>query len=380
MNLARSSTACVALAAIVASAPAQFVFPAAQASAPGNAVMNAPFSAFAGQPNGATRCMVILDPAAVPFPVGTSVFRVAFRRDTAYPSTAYGAFNGSLQVRMGSAIAVPDGVQDVRFARLWNGNPTIVFNATGSSFAVPAAPAPGTSLPPWSVVANFTTPYQWNGGPLAIEFLWTPAGGSSSWRCDAFTTTRGNGTFRSLGQGCTGSNGYRPFHYPLPETTVPGGMLTLQMEGSIRPTTPGTLQDLSMHILGFAALPAPVDLGPLLGTPSGCFLRNDAVLTSLAPIANSSALFGRAVHQVALPASAALGGANLYSQWLLFDLGVNAAFPATVSDGIEITLGQLPPPAAPRRARTLWKFGATGFDIDSGKMAADEYGPVLRFN
>mgnify|MGYP003342218685 CR=1 FL=1 len=110
-----------AIAALSSALPAQFVFPSAYAGTLGNAVMNAPFTALTGQPTGSTRCMVVMDPTAVPFPVGTVLTQVAFRRDGAYPSTAYGGFTGNLTVRMGSVIAVPDAVQDVRFARLWNG-------------------------------------------------------------------------------------------------------------------------------------------------------------------------------------------------------------------------------------------------------------------
>ncbi len=382
----RSTLLVVASVGLVApSALAQLVWPAAYATAPGNAVMNAPFSAYTGQPTGATRCMVIIDPSSLPFPVGTVLTRLSLRRDRTYASQGYGAFTGSLSVRLGRAIVAPDGVQDVRFGRLWDGNATQVFNAAGSSFVLPVAPAPGAGLPPFNVVIPFTTNFTWQGGPLAVDLLWTPSSGSSVWRLDAFATPRGNGTFRTLGPGCAGSNGFTPFHYALPETTLPGSMLTLQMEGAVRPPTPGTLQDVSLHLIGlsgttYMGLPLPLNLATVLGMPAGCFLRTDVLLSTLVPVTNSSALFGRSQVQIALPSTPAFAGAQLYSQWLLFDLGVNAPFQATVSDGIEITLGQVPPPAAPRRARTLWKYGATGFDIDSGRMAADEYAPVMRFN
>jgi hypothetical protein len=97
------------------------------------------------------------------------------------------------------------------------------------------------------------------------------------------------------------------------------------------------------------------------------------------PLANPSLLFGRASNQIAVPATPAIAGAQVFSQWLLFDLALNAPFRATVSDGIEITVGSYVGAVTPRRARTLWKYGATGFDIDSGVMADGEYGPVLRF-
>lgn len=357
---------------------AQQVFPAGYATTPGNAVANAPFSAPAGLPTTTTRLMVVIDPAAVPVPVGTTLTQLALRRDVAY-ATAYNGFQGSLRVRIGTAIAPPDGIQDVRFARLWQGTPHTARDVTAGPLSVPAAAA-GPGVPPFTLTIPFTSAWTWPGGPLAIEFLFTPSAGSSSWRCDAFTTGRGNGSFRLLGQGCAGSNGFTPYHYPLPETLVPGATLKLRLEGASRPPAPGSLLDVSLHLLGFAALPAPIDLAPLLGTPPGCALRIDPLFQSLAPTGDPSVQFQRAEQQIPLPATAALAGMALYSQWLCFDLGTGSAFPATISDAVEMTLGQLPPPPAARRARTLWKYGASGLDNDSGTLAADEYGPVLRFN
>ena len=367
-----------------ASAAAQFVWPPQQAAAPGNAVMNAPFRSVAGAPTTKTRCMVVLDAASGPFPIGTTVTQIALRRDASYGAQGYAALQGSLRVRMGRAVAAPDGIQDVRFARLWQGAPTTVYDAPNGTFSSPAAPPPVGGAPPFSIVVPLQRPFQWQGGPLAIEFLYTPTAGTSLWRVDAVATPRSAGSFRSLGPGCGGSNGYRGQQYVLTETAVPGGQMQVVVEGAVRPVAPGSLQDVAIHVLGasgtaIGGVPLPLDLGPLLGTPSGCLLRNDALATLTVPLANPSLLFGRASNQVAVPATPAIAGAQVFSQWLLFDLALSAPFRATVSDGIEITVGSYVGAVTPRRARTLWKYGATGFDIDSGVMADGEYGPVLRF-
>lgn len=374
---ARALRLALSAALLTGSGIAQFVFPAAYATTPGNAVANAPFTVPAGLPTTSTRVMVVLDAAAVPFPIGTTLSQIALRRDSAY-ATSYNGFQGTLRVRVGTAVAAPDAIQDVRFARLWADTPHTARDASAGPISVPAAlAAPG--IAPFALSIPFTAPWTWPGGPLAIEFLFTPTAGSATWRSDAFTTGRGNGSFRSLGQGCTGSNGFAPYHYPLPETLVPGAALTLRLEGAVRPTAPGTLHDVSLHLLGFAALPLPIDLGPILGTPAGCALRIDPLLQTLVPTGDASLQFQRAEVQIPLPTSAALAGVALHSQWLCFDLGAGSPFPATLSDALELTLGQLPPPPAPRRARTLWRYGANGLDSESGSMAADEYGPILRF-
>lgn len=370
--------------ALSAGASAQYVWPPQQAATPGNAVMNAPFRSVPGAPTTKTRCMVVLDAASVPFPIGTTINQISLRRDASYGAQGYAALQGNLRVRMGRAVAAPDAIQDVRFARLWQGAPTQVFDAPSGNFSAPAAPAPTGGAAPFTVVVPFQRPFTWQGGPLAIEFLYTPTAGSSLWRVDAVAAPRSSGSFRSLGPGCTGTTGYRGQQYVLTETAVPGGLMQVVVEGAVRPPAPGSLQDLAIHVLGtsgsvLGGAPLPIDLGPLLGTPSGCLLRNDAAATLTVPLSNPSLLFGRATNQIAVPSTAAIAGARLYSQWLLFDLTLASPFRATVSDGIEITVGPFVGGAAPRRARTLWKYGATGFDIDCGVLAEGEYAPVLRF-
>lgn len=374
----------VSILALAMPAAAQAVWPAGYANTPGNAVLNAPFRSVAGGPTATTRCMVVLDASSVPFPVGTTISQVAMRRDAAYAGQAYPGLQGSLRVRMGRAIAAPDAIQDVRFARLWQGTPTQVFDAPNGTFALPAASAPTGGAAPFQVVVPFQTPFVWQGGPLAIEFLFTPAAGSSLWRVDGVAAPRSSGSFRLVGRGCAGSAGFRGQQYVRTDTAVPGGQMQVVVEGAVRPTSPGSLQDVALHLLGTSSsatggVPLPIDLGPLLGTPGGCLLRNDVVASQTVPLANPSLLFGRATNLVTVPASASIAGAQVFSQWLLFDLGVAAAFPATISDSIEITVGPFVGPQAPRRARTLWKYGATGFDIDSGQMSEGEYAPVLRF-
>ena len=297
--------------AFSAAASAQYVWPPQQAATPGNAVMNAPFRSVAGAPTTKTRCMVVLDAAAVPFPVGATINQISLRRDASYGGQAYAALQGSLRVRMGRAIAAPDAIQDVRFARIWQGAPTQVFDAPSGNFSAPAAPAPVGGAAPFTVVVPFQRPFTWQGGPLAIEFLYTPAAGSSLWRVDAVAAPRSSGSFRSLGPGCTGSTGYRGQQYVLTETAVPGGQMQVVVEGAVRPPAPGSLQDFAIHVLGtsgtvLGGATLPIDLGPLLGTPIGCLLRNDATATLTVPLSNPSLLFGRATNQIAVPSTAAI--------------------------------------------------------------------------
>lgn len=380
--MSRWSVACVALAA---TAPAQYYWPAGSASTAGNAVMNAPFTSQPGHPTRTTRCMVILDPASLPFPVGTVLQRLSLRRDVSYPNQSYGPATGSLTVRIGRAAAVPGRVQDVRFVRLWEGTPTMVHDVSATPFVLPAASPPGAGVPPFDLVIPFTAPFTWQGGPLAIELLWTPTSGSSAWRIDAFARARPqHGTFRPAGGGCQGSNGFTPLHYALPETTMPGALLTVQMEGARLPSSSGSIESVACHVLGlqnttYQGQPLPRALSSV-GGPSGCFLRVDPLLTFTVPVSNPSALFARATNSIMLPPHPALVGTVLYSQWLMFDSGYNVPLPLIVSDAQAITLGSVAPPPAVRAACTIWKYGAGGFGSDSGLMVPDDYGPVLRFN
>lgn len=357
-------------------------WPAALATAPGNAVLNAPFSCPPGHPANRTRCMVVFDPAQLPFAAGTSLTQVAMRRDVAYPNQAYAAVPGTLTVKLGRVLVVPDRVQDVRFARLWDGVPTTVYSG---AFTLPAAPAPGTSLPPFQVVIQFTRNFPYAGGPLAIEFVFAPASGSSVWRVDGFArSVPVHGTFRPAGPGCPGSNGFSPHHYPLPETTMPGAVLTLELEGAARPASPSSLENFAFHLLGlqnstYLGQPLPIDLATFGGVP-GCLLRMEPVITTTVLVGNPSALFARATAQVALPAHAGLVGMGLYSQWLQFDGNRSAPFPVIASDAQAITLGQIAPPPGPHSSRTLWKYGAGNVDIDCGRLVPADHGPVLRWN
>jgi len=373
-------------ALLVTAMRAQYYWPAGSASTVGNAVMNAPFTAQPGHATTSTRCMVVIDPSSLPFPIGTAIHQISLRRDVLYPNQPYGSFSGTLSMRIGRAVAVPDQIQDVRFSRLWQGVPATVHKPSAQTpFVVPAAGAPGSSVPSFSVVIPFLQPFTWLGGPLAIDMVWTPSSGSSAWRVDAFAVNRPqNGTGRPAGLGCVGSNGFSPFHYALPETTMPGAILTVQMERAKLPANPGSLENLAFHLVGlqnvsYQSQPLPMPLSAV-GGPPGCFLRVDPLLSFTVFVTNPSTLFARATGYVSLPPHPALVGAVLYSQWLCPDTGFSVPLPIIASDAQAITLGGILPPPASRTARTIWKYGATGFDNESGRMMPDDYGPILRFN
>jgi hypothetical protein len=368
----------VAAAALAAVLPAQFVWPAVYAGAPGNAVMNAPFTAQPGHATNSTRCMVVLDASSLPFPTGTVLSQLSLRRDVGYGSQAYSGALGTLTVRIGPAVAAPDQIQDVRFSRLWGAAWTEA--AVIPNFAIPAVPAPGSSLPPFSIVIPFTRTYTWTGGPLAIDMVFTPNSGFSQWRLDAFAQPRPqHGTSAPAGAGCVATNGFMPYHYALPETTMPGVPLVVQVEGGVLPSTPMASENFAVHVVGVQSLSAPLPLA-VVGGPAGCILHVDPLLTFTVLVGNNSKLYARATNTIALPAQPSFIGALLYSQWLLPDTATNAALPLIASDALAITLGQVAPAPQARVARTVWKYGATGFDNESGRMVPDGYAPILRFN
>lgn len=368
----------LAAAALAAVLPAQFVWPTAYTGAPGNAVMNAPFTAQPGHATNSTRCMVVLDAASLPFPTGTVLSQLSLRRDVGYGNQSYSGSSGTLTVRIGPAVAPPDQIQDVRFARLWGAAWTEA--AVIPNFAVPAAPAPGGSVPPFSIVIPFTRTYTWSGGPLAIDMVFTPSSGSAQWRVDAFAQPRPqHGISSPAGAGCVATNGFAPYHYALPETAMPGVPLVVQVEGGVLPSSPVAAENFAVHVVGLQNLPAPLPLA-VVGGPSACMLHVDPLLTYTVLVGNNSKLYARATNTIALPAQPSFVGAVLFSQWLLPDTATNAALPLIASDAQAIMLGAIAPAPQARLARTVWKYGATGFDNESGRMVPDGYAPILRFN
>jgi hypothetical protein len=369
------------VAAIASPVAAQFVWPPLFASTRGNAVMNAPFTVANHHATDTTRVCFVLDAATLPFPVGTVLNRLAFRRDTAY-AQSYGSAVGQLVVRIGTAAAAPGDLADVRMGRLIvdGSSEFVYFSLPQTPFVLPAAAPPSGSAPaPFSIVVPFQRPYTWTGGPLAIEVQWTPAAGASAFRIDAVALPRRAGYSRTIAGACTGSNGFEATHFVLPETTSPGALLQTQLEGARTPTT--AAEYFAIHALGVPPFAAgfPVSLQLIGGVP-GCLLHIDPVWTQIVQVSNPSRMFARASSAVQLPAAQWLVGTVLHSQWLCFDTAFSAPLPLTASDVQSITLGPVALPSAPRSVRTWWRYGSSSQWQESGRMVPDDYGPVLMFN
>jgi hypothetical protein len=380
--VARCLPSVSALALAVSTCAAQVVWPPGFGSVRGNAVMNAPFTIGPNHTQPTTRWCVVIDAGSLPFPPGTVLSRISFRRDTHY-TQGYGASSGQLTVRLAAGSAAPGDLNDVQFGRLLNGLGTAVYASTPQApFTVPAASAvTGSGPAPFNVVIPFQHNYTWTGGPLAIEILWTPASGTSTFRIDAIALPRRAGSSRTIAGGCTGSNGYEPTHFVLPETTSPGATLQTQLEGSRSPTTP--LELIALHVLGVPGntVGFSVPLAAIGGVP-GCYLQVDPVLTQVVTVSNPSRMFARALSATPLPATQTAVGTVLHSQWLCFDTSFGTALPLTASDVQAITLGPVALPAAARSVRTWWRYGAapTSEGQEAGRMVPDDYGPVIRFN
>lgn len=380
MNALRPLLHAAVASALASLGAAQSVWPPSFASVRGNAVMNAPFTVAPHHATTTTRCCVVLDAATLPFPQGTVLTRLSLRRDGAYPQN-YAAASGQLMVRIGRAAAAPGDLADVRFAGLFDGPSEAVYISTPQNpFVLPAATAPtGTGPAPFGVVIPFQANYTWNGGPLAIEMTWTPASGSSAFRVDAIALPRRNGTSRTVASGCTGSNGFAPTHFVLPETTSPGAVLQTQLEGTRTPTT--LAETLALHVLGLPptspAFPLPLSL---IGGVPNCHLGVDPLVTQLLAVSNPSRMYARAQSFFPLPAQQSLVGGVLYSQWICFDTAFGTPLPMTASDVQAITLGPIVVPQAPRSVRTWWRYGSSLQGQEAGRMVPDDYGPVLLFN
>ena len=357
-----------------------WVWPASYATRPGEGALNTPFSVATGVATNASRLLVVIQAASLPFPSGTVIHELAFRRDRQDSSTAYGAMSGQLRVLIGTTSVAPDQIHDAHMGDLWSAAPTQCLDAAVS---LPAAAAPGATLPGFTAVFPLAAPFTWTSGNLVIDlrFIATPP---TTWRVDAMASPpQQDGRLRPIGAGCRGSNGFLPISTASLDTAVPGSTLHLRVDQTRIPATAQAPDNFALSWLGdsasqYSGVPLPFSLQPL-GLPSGCWLRTSMTAVQVVPVGSPSLVFARAESFWRLPSDPGLVGATLYAQWLLNDSGLTAPLRMTVSDALAITLGT--PDPAPHRwiGSVLWRYGATGSDHESGVPPYQELAPVIRF-
>jgi hypothetical protein len=199
--------------------------------------------------------------------------------------------------------------------------------AEGGWMSVPFKDAAGTLLPREYVFGvfnhSFTSEASGAGAMFSAELtlVWD--------RVRAALQTWDNhvsGSFTPLGSGCPGSAG----------TPVHGGSGTPEVDSFFyldlanAPANAPTFLSLGWSSTSWNGVPLPV---PLPGAP-GCLLRIDLWVT-LSGVASSN---GSRSQRITVPNLAALIGANLYSQYFVFDPPANA-LQLTTSGALRTTIG-----------------------------------------
>lgn len=132
------------------------------------------------------------------------------------------------------------------------------------------------------------------------------------------------GAFVDFGEGCPGQGNFVPTG-SVQQVAAVAGLWTHQLSAAAP-------QRLAVLVLGdVRTAPFPLDLVALLGLgTSTCMLRMNPVLTFPTTTVGGAAGSGSALQSVQFPPNAALQGASLYTQWVVFDpLGPSAALSTT---------------------------------------------------
>ncbi|MCR9247433.1 MAG: hypothetical protein NXI31_20575 [bacterium] len=356
----------VALVAILAvgSAAQSFVWPAGYANAAGNSAQEMPFSVSANHaPLGSRSTVLMTAQSLVPL-VNRTITSIAFRRDRQNTGN-YPAIAGAVEVHMGP---VPSGLQTRRPHRdVFSSPPTRVVK--GNLTVPPAQYTAGVS--PFTLVIPFDEPYTYTGGDLGIDILFTTST-PATWRRDAVWVDPGTeGRIATLGAGVLGSNGVAPSASIEAGSFYPGGALISRVEGL--PTPAG---QLVVQYLGQKSNPFPLQG---FGFPVGTELHVLPYLNLSLFSSDRSANFSRALTALSLPSTPALSGTTFAMQWAALDLGLPAAIPLNVTNGLEVTIG-LPPAQTSDWGRTLWARGNNQVGVDlSTSIGPVDYVPVIEF-
>jgi len=368
------------LSGALAQAQTTRIWPSRYKYVSGETPQATPFTISPNHQSRQTRNMTLINPGSLSFKKGTSLSGIAFRREGESDMTYQAQTGGTLRVTLGESSRTELSMSH-SFRNNLPKTPTTVFN---TSLNLPkVTPGTGWPPPPFTIQINFTKPYAYNGGSLVIDLLYNNSSAISDWYRDGDTMDRGDllGRSASIGRGCTGSNGYRPYTYGIPGTALPGRELMIYMYGAVVPGKPE--EKYAFNILGytdknFGPLPLPFDLS-LVGMGSGCKLYQNIFFLDIITLDTTSPKYARGYALYDVPASPLFTGATLFTQWICNDSQVGSSMKFTVSNGAEIFLGE--PGKTPGYGQTLWLYGAKGDARDVGETSpGKDFIPIIRFS
>ncbi len=299
---------------------------------------------------------IVIDAVHLQPMVGHAITGIRFRRD-AHEAMAFDGGSATITVWLGTAAHVANQVSADFRENL--PNPVQVFDGT---LAVPPAPSHAAPAPwsaPQSLEITFTTPFQYAGGPLAIEIDGTATGAGWWWPVDAVIDSA-VGAVSPIGSACgayAGSLGRTAF--VATRDLVPGSTALFEYVGT--PSAP------ALFVIGTAFLPQPVDLA-FLGAP-GCAWRispDILVPTAVGAALPVAPLGGFASVPVRIPSSTTLLGSSFAVQWL--ELGSSLV----TSEALQCLLSSSPPGLG---AALVWREpGASSATVRFATI------PVVRFD
>ena len=351
------------------------VWPVAYANQPGGEQLAAPFTLASGNRLPTARSVTTLKSWSVPFGPGSSIDRIAWRRESVTHNN-YSASSGQLEVRVGLIRNAKRPSQTL--ARLFEDGSSKVF---GGSINLPSASSSKGRAAAFQLSVPFATPWNYAGGDFAIDLHFKGSTGTK-WLRDAVTPGREiHASFEQVGgRGCFGSNGFAPLTWCELDRAVPGGEFVMHLQGAPSAGPTGT----AMWMLGaaggsFAGLPLPISLG-MFGGREDCELRLNVLQSGGQAVADRSSMFSRSRMSIPIPSDNSTIGAEVTAQWAVLDEAIGTAVPRTTSNAITVKIGASPPTGSPFYGRSLWNYG---MDLSGGQgfqRSAANLVPVIQFS
>jgi hypothetical protein len=321
-----TATATVLLLAAGAFAQSSIVFPSTHATIPdgSSSIYWFPFS------NGVSRAQIVYEDWDLGVPANTPITRIGFRQDAAGAGAP--ARQLQLEVRMGTTTAGAATIGS-GFDANWAAPPTTVFGP--GLYALPAI-VPSNLAVVW---VNLTTPYQYPGGNLLVEFRVAANNNGNQ----AFSYPLDFGDFVSPVTagvpGCLHSGNQRPVLTSFPTLVGTNWMLQLAQAPASTPVV--------LFVAPGAPMTAPYGL-QVLGLDPSC--QGQLPLLNLVSLGGLSNTSGYAFWNVPVPGGLAFNGFTMTSQVVALDSFVTGGL--VVSNADQISFGIHPP------ASIVWSQGS----------------------
>jgi hypothetical protein len=315
----------------------------------------------------AFRTQLLVDPLVIA-PTGATLTGLRFRVDRNALPRAASTLTG-VTVRLSHSSQTLASVSTT-FATNVTSLPTMVYQ--GPLF-LPGYTDRAAGALPWDIHIPFTGAFQYNAalGRLLIDIEGTgvippnPAGPTPTCFVDAAEPGGSATQF-----GATGASGTGEFLNLL--VTTPSGLEPLRLSLGNPIDFVATIQfgpRPGFMAVGFAALPAPIDLAPIGAPANTAYVAADVLL----PLAWTPTFLGhRATVSLAVPNNAAVLGTLVYAQSLLLDAGANQ-LGVQLSRAAEVRIGDPAELAYVRQVDAVGGGATSGALVNLGSFAQPRF-------